>query len=80
MAKYRKKPGIIEAEQWQSFQHKLDIKEERLHYCESCNAFGETHGWIDTMRICSGDWVIKDSNGKLSICKPDIFEQTYEKV
>ena len=27
-----------------------------------------------------GDYIIKDVNGELSSCKPDIFEQTYKKV
>lgn len=27
-----------------------------------------------------GDWIIKDSTGKISICKPDVFEKTYEPV
>lgn len=26
------------------------------------------------------DYIIKDSNGNLSVCKSDIFENTYEKV
>jgi len=27
-----------------------------------------------------GDWIIKGIKGELYPCKPDIFEQTYEKV
>ena len=26
-----------------------------------------------------GDWIIKGIQGELNACKPDIFEQTYEK-
>jgi hypothetical protein len=27
-----------------------------------------------------GDWIIKGVQGEFYACKPDIFEQTYEKV
>ena len=27
-----------------------------------------------------GDWIIKSVNGQFSVCKPDIFEKTYEKI
>ena len=30
--------------------------------------------------IAPGDWVIRGSEGFVSYCKPDIFEQTYEPV
>lgn len=33
-----------------------------------------------TMTASIGDWIIKGVNGEFYPCKPDIFEQTYEKV
>jgi len=27
-----------------------------------------------------GDWILTDADGERSVCKPDIFEATYEKV
>ena len=30
------------------------------------------------IRANFGDWVVKDSSGSFSVCKPDIFSQTYE--
>jgi hypothetical protein len=27
-----------------------------------------------------GDWIIKGDKGELAVCKPDIFEATYEEV
>jgi len=29
-------------------------------------------------KVLWGDWIIKDANGELSVCKSDIFEATYE--
>lgn len=42
------------------------------------------HGWIDTLEgghiVCPGDYIIKGVQGEFYPCKPDIFEQTYERV
>lgn len=32
------------------------------------------------MTVSPGDFIIKDIQGKFYPCKPDIFEQTYEKI
>lgn len=41
-------------------------------------------GWINTMgkemRVNPGDWIITGIKGEHYPCKPDIFEQTYERV
>jgi hypothetical protein len=34
----------------------------------------------EDMKIDINDWIIRDVNGELYSCKPDIFEKTYEKV
>ena len=33
-----------------------------------------------TMKANKGDWIIKGVKGELYPCKPDVFEETYEKV
>ena len=42
------------------------------------------HGWVDTLEgghiVCPGDWVITGVAGEHYLCKPDIFEATYELV
>lgn len=52
--------------------------------CEVCAMPLARHGWIDTMeqghRVCPGDWIITGVKGERYPCKPDIFEQTYERV
>lgn len=52
--------------------------------CQHCGKPMYDHGWIDTLEaghnVCPGDWIITGISGELYPCKPDIFEQTYEKV
>lgn len=52
--------------------------------CQHCGKTMHIHGWIDTLEgghiVCPGDWVITGVKGELYPCKPDIFEQTYERV
>jgi len=52
--------------------------------CKYCGYYIHSHGWIDTLEgghiVCPGDWIIKGIQGEYYPCKPDIFEQTYEKV
>lgn len=52
--------------------------------CDKCNYQMKDHGWIDTFEgghiVCPGDFIITGVKGERYPCKPDIFEQTYEKV
>ena len=32
------------------------------------------------MHVSDGDWIITGVQGEMDLCKPDIFEQTYEPV
>ena len=78
MAKYRKKPVVIEAVQYDGF-HTGELND----FCGS-SIFEPVGGspFIRTlegdMTISKGDWVIKGVKGEFYPCKPDIFEQTYE--
>ena len=83
MAKFRKKPIVIEAEQWFPGK-KLD------GVClSSCYDTVETfpgrarphiHTLEGPLRVSDGDWIITGVNGEKYPCKPDIFEKTYESV
>jgi len=94
MTKYRKKPVIIEA-----FQYNGDLmgkdgkfyvpdwaekayREEVLFYDSFFNSPCEL--FINTlegnMLVCVGDFVIKGVKEELYPCKPDIFEITYEEI
>ena len=84
MAKYRKKPVVIEAVQWTG--ENLDkIKK----FCPSIvyhGIVGEENGCllVETleggMRASIFDWIIKGVKGEFYPCKPDIFDATYELV
>ena len=86
--KFRKKPVIVEAIQYQ-FYNKEEIDEfvgQQLgEYTReiSYNNF-DTYLIIPTlegnMEASIGDYIIKGVNGEFYPCKPDIFEKTYEKV
>lgn len=82
MAKYRKKPVVIDAIQWTG-ENAWGIRD----------FIGGQVGWsiiggeslsIDTlegrMEASRGDWIIKGIKGEFYPIKNDIFEQTYEAV
>lgn len=84
MAKYRKKPVVIEA----------------IQFKDDSEALAQISSWVDdtvsvsyadapelkintlegTMKADVGDYIIKGVQGEFYPCKPDIFEQTYELV
>lgn len=81
MAKYKKKPVVVEAVQWTG--------ENRAEICAFLERFDMLHCkwnelYIETlegvMHAEPGDYIIKGVNGEFYPCKPDIFEKTYEKV
>jgi len=90
--KFRKKPIVIEAEQWDKDKLLSEpfficvglCKSDNGNTCVHCKQTMHDHGWINTLegehRVCPGDWIIKGIKGEFYPCKPDIFEQTYEKV
>lgn len=78
MAKYRKKPIVVEAMQMPtanliSFvgEHNIDVHA------------GVAHLWVEANKawlpLDSDEWVIKDSKGFYP-CKADVFTDTYEPV
>lgn len=81
--KYRKKPVVIEAVQ---FNGPEDIP--KIHrFCPSAtsqinNETFETRFIIPTLEgdhiAKQGDYIIKGVKGEFYPCKPDIFEMTYE--
>ena len=81
MAKYRKKPVVIEA-----IQFTKNTVSACLKFCEDEASFNSEvpclH--IDTLEgemiANNDDWIIKGIKGEFYPCKPDIFEATYESV
>lgn len=79
--KFRKKPVVIEA-----FQYQVDCRPDWFqnrvsdnsiitypHHCEIKTLEG-------VMRGDNGDYIIKGVKGELYPCKPDIFDATYERI
>ena len=86
MAKFRKRPVIIEAEQFVVYRPDDKVltkvvngvnypvyKDEKGHHILIPTLEG-------TMRCDNLDWIIKGVSGEYYPCKPDIFEKTYESV
>jgi len=84
MAKFRKKPVVIEARQFLGDENAKDIL-DWIHLTDNMATYhfkeGQAlmlftlEGWI---QASPKDWVIKGVKGEFYPCKPDIFEMTYE--
>lgn len=75
MPKFRKKPVVIEAEQF--------TKKQPLPFAEQRVCLLGPEGWyVETMEgplhISENDWIIRGVQGEHYPCKPDIFAATYE--
>lgn len=85
MPKYRKKPVIIEAVQWNG-----ENVREIINFCKKnvrfeFNNYGkDINLTIKTLEgdhlAKAGDYIIKGVKGEFYPCKPDIFHETYEEV
>ena len=75
MAKYRKKPVVIEATQWFKDGDHPEVLVHHHPKLKNC-------GWVDTLEgghiVTPGDWIITGVKGEHYPCKPDIFDLTYE--
>lgn len=82
MAKYRKKPVVIEATQW--FKHGDHPEVGHLPRGHLAHKEKNSHewGWVPTLEsghiVTPGDWIITGVKGEHYPCKPDIFAATYE--
>lgn len=89
--KFRKKPVVIEAEQYQPFSKIAGVVEVIRTEYKDFNGVDYINplqtvekAYIKTlegkMEVKPGDWVITGVKGERYPCKPDIFEMTYEPV
>jgi hypothetical protein len=79
MAKYRKKPVVIEAVEWKG-NNVSEIKEfagTKAKYAFNGDLFIETKEGV--MLADVGDFIIKGVKGEFYPCKSDIFWMTYER-
>lgn len=93
MAKYKKKPIVVEAIRWTGSNLEeirnfvgSDLIEEYVELCDIKRTLKKMLVDIaidtleGTMKVDYGDYIIKDVNNELYPCKPDIFLKTYEEV
>ena len=92
--KYRKKPVVIEAIQWNgnnlkevmeficsefSYEENTDYVTNKFNYRKVTKKLS-----INTlegkMEVSEGDYIIKGIKGEFYPCKPDIFINTYDEV
>lgn len=86
--KFRKKPVVIDAIQFDGTQDSCDEIADQFSIEEGSRAIaylGDTLGMdIRTlegiMTAMPGDWIIRGVRGEIYPCKPDIFADTYEAV
>ena len=82
MDKYRKKPVVIEAVQWDG----KPTSTLELWLGESFNSWIPSQGKLEILTLegiitaSAGDFIIKGVQGEFYPCRADIFEATYEAV
>lgn len=86
--KFRKKPIVVEAERFElpalggltEHLKKLDVYMVSDKLAGGKSTYYYIHTLEGDMFLKPGDWIITGVKGERYPCKPDIFEQTYEKV
>ena len=93
--KYRKKPVVIEAIQWNGSNElelkrfagdsiRIDIVRESESLNEGRLIYKQTDVYVMTLEgettLSKGSYLVKGINGEYYPCKPDIFDKTYEQI
>ena len=74
--RYRKKPVVIEALQWDGENiGAICSFVDRCKYVDGCLYIYTLEG---VMQASVGDYIVKGVDGEFYPCKPGIFEKTYE--
>lgn len=92
MARFRKKPVVIDAIQWKP---QVMLVQEVLKFMDADNGRMENQGILKIgkrngelviqtlegdMTVSENDYIIKGVKGEYYPCKPDVFQETYELV
>lgn len=85
MPKYRKKPVVVEAEQWFPGKEVEGVMDKAMLSEVWFGAKAEDGRYFirtleGDMIVMPGDYIITGVKGERYPCKPDIFEETYELV
>jgi hypothetical protein len=81
--KFRKRPVVIEAVQWdgsdESWENLKELVKDKSYYqLDLLTGKLRIKTFEGDIFATKGDWIIKGAKGEFYPCKPDIFEQTYE--
>jgi hypothetical protein len=86
MAKFRKKPAVIDAVLYDGTKESIVAVDELIGNREDASF----HKFVDDKLVIftlegnhearAGDWIIKGVRGEFYPCKPDIFADTYEEM
>ena len=87
MSKFRKKPVVIEAQQFFSRSRNLPAG-VNYGYPKAEGDFSphplDDKYWVSTLEgplhVSDGDWIITGVKGERYPCKPDVFAMTYDPV
>lgn len=80
MAKYRKRPVIIDAIEWTGKNEKQVLDFMNWQHADVENGELHIHTLEGRMHASIGDFVIRGVAGEFYACKPEIFHATYELV
>lgn len=94
MAKYKKKPVVINAFKWTGDQYQEEDPIWIIDAIKKGTVWFENNKDEDGLNVLTmviktlegnhianrGDYIIQGVKGEIYPCKPDIFEMTYEKV
>lgn len=82
MAKFRKKPIVIEAEQFRAgtVQGAWPAGVDRDESSPTGYGIFTLEHTARKHEVTDGDWIVTGVQGERYACKPDIFESTYEAV
>ena len=75
---YRKKPVVVDVLKYEGVP-----VGEATNFCNNkahidVNAHLYIHTPESNIRVWLGDYIIKDEQGEITLCKPDKFEESYE--
>lgn len=85
MTKYRRKPIVVRAMQWRNDTMLMKDVLDFIGGLKAGQRVGRKNGqlFITTRlgdeTVSDKDYIVMESQGEISICKPDIFEATYDK-
>lgn len=85
MTKYRKKPIVVRAMQWHNDTMLMKDVLDFIGGLKAGQRVGRKNGqlFITTRlgyeTVNDKDYIVIEKHGAVSVCKPDVFEATYDK-